>query len=534
MKLEKVDVLIIGAGASAAAFAWSLADTRMRIVCLEQGDWPNSTHFPSNGRDWEMRGMSEYGFSPNARRLPADYPIAEDDSPIKVANFNAVGGGTVIYGAHFPRMHPSDFRTRSLDGVGDDWPVDYDTLAPFYAENDRMMGVSGMAGDTAYPHKEPVMRPVPLGRAGEALARGFNAMGWHWWPTDLAIASEEYEGRAGCINLGHCTSGCTQGAKASVDITYWPAAVRAGVEVRTQCRVREVTCSDEGWATGAIYFDADGVEHFQAAEVVVMACNGIGTPRILLNSVSKAFPDGLANSSGLVGKNLMFHPCGLVTGVFDEELDGHRGTQNFISSHEFYETDTKRGFVRGYMLEANRGGGGPVLTALSGMMSGGIPLGEGHHAAFRRIFNRTTGLLVISEDLPEEHNRVTLDPVLKDSNGIPAPKISYRLSANTEAILKHGLERSSEVLRAAGAIHVATNSPLSVGGWHLMGTARMGRNPKTSVVNECGRSHDVKNLFVIDGSIFVTAGAVNPTPTIQALALYIADAMKSRLANLFD
>jgi choline dehydrogenase-like flavoprotein len=218
--------------------------------------------------------MSEYGFSPNTRRLPADYPIAEDDSPIKIANFNAVGGGTVIYGAHFPRMHPSDFRTRTLDGVGDDWPVDYDTLAPFYAENDRMMGVSGMAGDTAYPHKEPVMRPVPLGAAGETLARGFNAKGRHWWPTDLAIASEAYEGRAGCINLGHCTAGCAQGAKASVDITYWPAAVRAGVEVRTKCRVREISTNDEGWATGAIYYDADGVEQFQAAEVVVMACNG--------------------------------------------------------------------------------------------------------------------------------------------------------------------------------------------------------------------------------------------------------------------
>jgi choline dehydrogenase-like flavoprotein len=160
----------------------------------------------------------------------------------------------------------------------------------------------------------------------------------------------------------------------------------------------------------------------------------------------------------------MFHPCGLVTGIFDEELDGHRGSQNFISSHEFYETDKTRRFVRGYMLEANRGGGGPVLTALSGMMSGGIPLGEGHHAAFRRIFNRTTGLLVITEDLPEEHNRVTLDPVLKDAHGIPAPKITYRVSDNTLVMLQHGLERSSEVLRAAGAVHVTTNAPLSVGG----------------------------------------------------------------------
>src|SRR5271154_16993 len=140
---DKVDVLIIGAGASGAAVAWSLADTRMRIVCLEQGDWPNSSTFPSTGRDWEARQMSERSFSPNQRQAAADYPISEDDSPIKIANFNVVGGGTVLYTAHFPRLHPSDFRVRSLDGVAEDWPLDYATLVPFFEENDRMMGVSG-------------------------------------------------------------------------------------------------------------------------------------------------------------------------------------------------------------------------------------------------------------------------------------------------------------------------------------------------------------------------------------------------------
>jgi len=533
MGLDIADVVIVGAGASAAAAAWSLADTRMRIVCLEQGGWPNPAQFPSTGRDWEARALTDFAMSPNQRRAPSDYPVNDDASPIKVVNYNAVGGATVLFGAHFPRFHPSDFRVRTLDGVADDWPIDYSTLEPFYAQNDRMMGVSGLAGDPAYPAKNPVMPPLPLGRSGETLGRGFNAMGWHWWPTDCAIASRDYEGRPACMNLGHCTSGCAHGAKGSVDVTYWPAAVRAGVEVRTNCRVREIACNDEGFATGAIYYDANGVEHFQPAEVVIMACNGVGTPRILLNSVSKAFPDGLANSSGLVGKNLMFHPAGYVVGTFDDEQDGQRGSQNWLCSQEFYETDSARGFVRGYTLEGSRGGG-PVMTALGGMLSGSIPLGEGHHEAFRRSFNHTTGLILLCEDLPEECNSVTLDPDLKDSNGIPAPKIDYRLSENSIRMLDHARDRAEEALRAGGAHTVQSQIPISGSGWHLMGTARMGLDPKTSVVNEWGRSHDVRNLFIIDGSIFVTSAAVNPTPTIQALALYIADAMKQRLANLFD
>ena len=533
MKNPPVDVLIIGAGASGAAMAWSLADTRMRILCLEQGDWVKPSDYPSNGRDWEARQLAEFNFSPNVRAAPADYPINEVDSPIKIANYNGVGGGTVLYAGHFPRFHPSDFRVRSLDGVADDWPIDYATLAPFYAENDRMMGVSGLSGDPAYPPKEPMMPPLPLGKSGQTLARGMNKLGWHWWPSDSAVATEDYHGRARCINLGHCLGGCAQGAKASTDITYWPEAIRAGVELRTRCRVREITTNDQGMATGAIYYDADGVEHFQAAEVVVMACNGVGTPRILLNSTSARFPDGLANSSGLVGRNLMFHPYAAITGYFDQALDGYRGPGNCIWSQEFYETDRSRDFLRGYTFEFTRGRG-PVITALAGMRSGRVPWGDEHHTEYRRIFNRSTGMVAICEDLPEAHNRVTLDPTLVDSNGIPAPKITYKLSDNSRRMLDHAVARATEALRAAGAYEVASETPLAVGGWHLMGTARMGSDPTRSVVNEWGRSHDVKNLFIVDGSIFVTSAGVNPTSTIQALTLYIADAMKKRLANLFD
>jgi choline dehydrogenase-like flavoprotein len=532
-KNEPVDVLIIGAGASGAAVAWSLADTRMRILCLEQGDWVKPTDYPSNGRDWETRQLGDFHINPNRRAGPHDYPINEDNSPIKVTNFNGVGGGTILYAGHFPRLHPSDFKVRTLDGVADDWPIDYRTLEPFFAVNDRMMGISGLAGDPAYPPKDAVMPPLPLGRTGQVIGSAMNRLGWHWWPSDTAMATREYEGRAPCINLGHCIAGCAQGAKASTDITYWPAAIRQRVELRTRCRVREITTNEQGLASGVVYVDADGVERFQPAEIVIMACNGIGTPRLLLNSASSRHPNGLANSSDLVGRNLMFHPYASIRGFFDEPLDGYRGPHIGTWSHEFYETDRSRGFVRGYSWQINRGMG-PVMTAVNGMSIGRIPWGAGHHAAFKKLFDRSAAISAICEDLPELHNRVTLDAVLKDADGIPAPKIDYTLSDNSRLMLDHAIARGTELMREAGAHDVAVVAPQLYAGWHLLGTARMGTDPATSVVNEWGRSHDVKNLFIVDGSVFVTSGGVNPTSTLQAIALYVADQIKHRLANLFD
>jgi len=528
------DVLIIGAGASGAAVAWSLAETRMNVVCLEQGDWIDPTQLPGMRGDWEVRQLGDFHFSPNTRRRREDYPVNDGESPIAVSMFNAVGGSTILYAAHFPRFHPSDFRVRTLDGVADDWPIDYAQLAPYYDVNAHMMGVSGLAGDPAYPPKEVPLPPLPLGKLGTTLAKGFNRLGWHWWPSDSAIATREHEGRAPCVNAGTCLAGCPQGAKASTDITYWPPAIRGGVTLRTRCRVREITVGDDGMVNGAIYYDADGVERRQKAEVVVLACNGIGTPRLLLNSRSRHFPDGLANRSGLVGRNLMFHPYAMVMGLFDEPLEGYKGpTGCCIMSQEFYESDPSRGFVRGYSFEILRGFG-PVYTALWAMSKDELPWGADHHRTFAEIFDRTAGMVVISEDLPDPANSVTLDPDLADADGIPAPKINYRLGENSERMLAHSVARAIEVLEASGARRTIVESPLRLAGWHLMGTARMGTDPATSVVNPWGRCHDVRNLFIVDGSIFVTAGAVNPTNTIQALALYIADTMKKNLANLFD
>ena len=534
MPNEPVGVLIIGAGASGAAFAWSVADTGMNVLCLEQGPWMKQQDYPTNSLDWEARSMAEFSSSPNTRMLPADYPVNEDHSDISPLMFNAVGGSTILWAAHFPRFTPGDFRVKSEDGVAEDWPIDYETLEPFYAVNDRMMGVAGLAGDPAYPYHEPPLPPVPFGKLGNTLAAGFEKLGWHWWPSDSAILTKEYEGRAPCINLGPCTTGCAQGAKASTDITYWPAAQRKGVSLRTGCRVREITVRADGMADGVLYYDEEGRLQKQTAEIVVLACNGIGTPRLLLNSKSRQHPDGLANSSGLVGKNLMFHPYAMITGVFEEPLQGRRGPIGCsLWSHEFYATARSRGFVRGYSFEAMRGLA-PAQTALWGMARGRIPWGEGHHSAYTKLYDHTATLLGITEDLPEETNTVTLDPELKDSHGIPAPKINYRLSDNSRKMLAHAVERAKEALTSAGAVDTISEPLMRAAGWHLMGTARMGRDPKSSVVNEWGQAHDVKNLFIIDGSIFVTAGAVNPTSTIQTLALYVADSIKKNIETLFD
>ena len=530
---QPADVVIIGAGASGATAAWNLAETKMRIVCLEQGGWPDPSSYPSTGRDWETRTQSDFSINPNRRQQPGDYPVNDADSPIKIANFNGVGGGTVLYAGHYPRFHPSDFKVRSLDGVADDWPIDYSTLEPFYAENDRVTGVSGLAGDPAYPAKQSILPPLPLGKSGTKVAEGFNKLGWHWWPSDSAIATQPYNGRDKCINLGACLHGCAQGAKASTDITYWPEAIRAGVELRTWCRVKEITVDDAGMANGVAYFDEEGNEQFLGAHIVIIASNGVGTPRILLNSKSTAFPDGLANSSGLVGKNLMLHPYASIQGIFEDELDGYRGSPDSFWSQEFYETGDDRDFLRGFTYEFIRGRG-TVATALTGVGSGRVPWGAGHHKAFRQLHNRITGMVAICEDLPEEHNTVTLDHQLCDAHGIPAPKMTYTVSENSQKMLEFAVARATEVLRAAGAQDVMSEAPLAAGGWHLMGTARMGTDPTRSVVNEWGRSHDVKNLFIVDGSIFVTSAGVNPTRTIQTLALYITDQMKKRLTNLFD
>ena len=528
---EPVDVLVVGAGAAGAAFTWSVSRAGLHVLCLEQGDWVDPASYATTRGDWELTRQAEWHPDPNVRRSTSDYPVEATESAITPLMFNAVGGSTIHWSGHFPRFKPSDFRVKTLDGVADDWPLTYEELEPFFDLNDQMMGVAGLNGDPAYPPKSPrPTPPIPLGKLGETMARGFDRLGWHWWPSDSAILTRDYDGRRACNNCGPCDLGCPTGAKASTDVTYWPKALALGARLVTQARVREITVGPDGRADGVLYHDREGRVVEQKTGAVVLAANGIGTPRLLLNSRSAQFPDGLANRNGLVGRNLMFHPYAIVRGVFDEPLGGHRGpTGCSIISQEFYETDLSRGFVRGYSFQVGRGLS-PISTATGGLAGHGVPWGREHRRAYDRRFDRTLSVAVIGEDLPEAHNRVDLDPGLTDSHGIPAPRVSYTLSDNSRRMLEHGAARAREALLAAGARAVDVNPLLRAGGWHLMGTARMGTDPTTSVIDAEGRCHDVPNLYVVDGSAMVTSGGVNPTSTLQAVALYIADGMIRRRA----
>jgi choline dehydrogenase-like flavoprotein len=528
------DVLVIGAGASGAALSWRLGRAGFKVTCLEQGDWFPLDSYPMLQADWELRRLTDFNADPNVRRRPEDYPVENSESPFAPLMFNGVGGSTIHWSAHFPRFHPSDFRVRSLDGVADDWPLTYEELEPYYDLNDREIGVSGLRGDTAYPEKsERQTPPLPIGSFGTTLARGFDRLGWHWWAADTAIISSPFgEGRLPCNNCGPCDVGCSRGSRSSADVTYWPRALRDGVHLVTNARVREITVGSDGLASGALYYDASGDVREAKAAVVVMAANGIGTPRLLLNSTSAQFPDGLANRNGLVGKNLMFHPFAAVAGIFDEPLDSFYGPIGCsVYSHEFYETDERRGFLRGYQLQAVRQAG-PVSVSLGGFTGQRVPWGPDHHRQMAQRVGHIINLGIVGEDFPEEHNQVVLDPVLTDSHGIPAPRVRYRLSENSERMVDHAVSRAREALEAAGARAIQVNRALRPSGWHLLGTARMGDDPARSVVDRWGRAHDVRNLFIVDGSVFTTSAAVNPTTTIQALALRTADYLIANRRNL--
>src|SRR5215475_13035681 len=433
--MQGTDVLVIGAGASGAAVAWRLASAGIGVVCLEQGDWVDARAYPHWQPDWELHRHTDWSAEPNVRRLPQDYPVNDIASPITPLMYNAVGGSTIHWSAHFPRFRPSDFRVRTLDGVADDWPLTYAHLEPFFDLNDRMMGVAGLTGDPAYPPKSPrQVPPLPLGKLGQTIVQGFETLGWHWWPSDSAILTRPYDGRHACNNCGPCDIGCSQGAKASVDITYWPKALAQGARLTTQARVREITVRPDGRADGVLYYDAAGHIQEQKARLVVLACNGVGTPRLLLNSRSAMFPDGLANRSGLVGRNLMFHPYASVRGIFPERLEGWKGPIGcMIISQEYYETDPARGFVRGYSFQVVRGLS-PVASAVGGLGNQFLPWGADHRRLFDARWDRGISVAVIGDDLPEEHNRVVLDPDLVDADGIPAPQINYTLSDNSKRL----------------------------------------------------------------------------------------------------
>jgi choline dehydrogenase-like flavoprotein len=515
------DVLIIGGGTSGGVAGKHLAEAGFHVVCLEQGTWVNPSDMPGNRPEYELLGAKQWSPNPNVRGSQYDYPINDSDADTQMWMYSAVGGTSLIWAGCWIRALPSDFRVRTLDGVADDWPITYEELSPYYDAVAREIGAAVLPGNTAYPaNTSPApMTAHSINKTGRKVAEGMNRLGWHWWPGCNGIATREYGSLKQCQRLGVCRMGCPENAKGTTDVTHWPIAMKHGAEVITRARVSRITVDEKGRANGAVYIQ-DGKEHFQPASVVVLAANGVGTPRILLMSQSSRFPEGLANSSGLVGKRLMTHPYGTSVGIYDDPLDdwlGPNGEQ--IQSMQFYETDTSRGFVRGAKWHTMPMTG-PL--AMIGRVRGENPLssdlwGSEFCKKMEDSCNHMVEWVIMPEDLPEETNYVALDPQLKDSDGLPAPKIHYYQSENTRRLVDFNLQRSIECHLAAGATKAWVTNRGNPSG-HIIGTTKMGNDPKTSVVDKFGRTHDVPNLYIVDASVFTTATAANITATTLALA----------------
>jgi len=519
----KTDVLVIGGGLSGAISSLQLARAGVEVTCLEQGNWTNPHDYPGDKADFELLALKQWHANPNVRNWKVDYRILDDTSDIKPLLFNGVGGSTVLFSAHWMRFLPSDFRVRSLDGVADDWPIKYEDLAPYYDANEIDIGVSGIAGDPAYPDRpEYPLPPLPIQPWGEKIATAHRRLGWHWWPGSNAILSRPYASRRPCVQRSTCRVGCNEGAKSSADRSLWPAAIKAGATLRTGARVSRILTNGQGLASGVLFNDQDGSTHKIEASVVILASHAIGSTRLLLKSANAQFPDGLANSSGQVGHNLMMHPLARVVGLFDEDMaswQGHWGQS--IYSMEFAETRPEHDFVRGGKWNLAPTGG--PLTAATYPTDGKPVIGEALHDRVTNWLGRSALWGVTAEDLPEAHNRLLLDKDEFDEDGDGLPRLIYKTSENSRRMLAFMTDRVKESFAAAGVTKTLQQSFAPDAGWHPLGTCRMGKSPDSSVVNEWNQCHDIANLYIVDGSTFVTSSSVNPAATIAALARRAVD-----------
>ena len=519
MKREKTDILIIGTGASGAASAWNLSKLNLKITCLEQGPFIDKKKYSFNNVNREINKFKDFNIDPNQRRFNSDYPINTANSAISIANYNAVGGSTLIYSGHYPRFHPSDFNTKKIDNVGSNWLFNYYDLEKYYNLNDKMVGVSGLTGDPAYPKINNLLPPLDIGYSGNLLAKAFNALGWHWWPSYSAVKkSKKFK----------------KGIRPTAVEIYLNKAVKNGVVIKPNSRVLKIKTSSKNIANGDIYLNQNNKKIFLEASIILLAASGIGTPRILFNSSNKKFPNGLANTSGQLGKNLMLHPLGYVEGHFNKFLATNEGAEGCaLYSHEFYETNKKRGFKRGYTIQLLKSPG-PIESFHYLKKFNKIKFGKFFLKDFFNYFGRTIPLAIICEDLPDKNNYVELDHKNKDSNGMPGIKVNYKLSKNTKKMLSHGIKQCKKLFKNAGAKNTVAFGPVRNTGWHLVGTAKMGTSKKNSVVNKFGQCHDVSNLFIVDSSIFPSSSGVNIASTVQAVSLMISDYIKKNLTKLIN
>jgi len=540
---DEVDFVVIGSGSAGGIIAKELSTSGFSVVVLEQGPFRTAADFTHDSLSVFMFQELQDGGSRNSQQTFRREEGETAQVPQRAPAFYAsgVGGSSVHFTGNFWRLRESDFTERSMLGpisgtTFADWPISYEELEPYYTRVDWEIGVSGTPGpDDSFRSRQFPLPPFPIKSSGVLMERGAQKLGWTVQPEPHAILSGPLNGRPGCINCGFCMGfGCEVNAKSSTLAAMIPDAMASGnCEIRAECAVFRIETNEQDRASEVMYYDPDGNERAQKAKAIVLSANGAETPRLLLNSASERHPDGLANSSGFVGRNLMFNSHANVQAVFEHPLNDYKGVQVSRMVHHFYESDPARGFYGGGGIDAR-----PFMAAvpLTFSLMGHRPEGQNWGAEFKKNlehdFTRTMFLFGSGTSLPMDRNNITIDPTHKDRWGRPSLRITYKDHDDDMALAHFLQDRSAELLDAAGATK-AWRAPIhhQSNGAHLLGTCRMGDDPSRSVVDRYHRSHDISNLFICDGSSMVTSGRGQPTMTIMALAFRAAEHIAAAANN---
>ena len=500
-------VVIIGSGAGGGTLANELCQKGVNVVVLEAGKRYTIDDFTNV----EWNSFSQLAWL-DKRTTSGSWRVAKDFGGLPTWICKAVGGTTTHWAGASLRIQENEFKVKSV--YGDipganllDWPLTLKDLEPYYSKAEDKMGVTRTHGIPGLPGNNNF----------KVMYEGARRLGYqHCHTGRMAINSRPRKGRVACQQLGFCFQGCKTGAKWSTLYTEIPAAEATGrFDLRPQSHVIQITHDKSGKADGVVYVAKDGKQHRQKARLVCVAGNAIETPRLLLMSESAKYPDGLANSSGQVGKNYMRHMTGSVYATFDKPVNMYRGTTMAGIITDESGNDPKRGFVGGYEMESLSLG----LPFMAAFLDPGA-WGPSFTAAMDQ-YDHMAGMWLVGEDMPQEQNGVTLHPTEKDQNGMPVPNVHFDDHVNDIAMRNHAYKQGSAVYDAVGATAVFEVPPYP--STHNLGTCRMSAKAKDSVCNKWGQTHDIKNLFISDGSQFTTGGAENPTLTIVTLAIRQAD-----------
>ncbi len=495
-------VVIIGSGAGGGTLANGLAQQGINTVVLEAGPLHDKADFLAD----EWASFSQLAWL-DPRTTSGSFRLAKDFAGLPAWIVKAVGGTTIHWAGALLRFQPHEFKALSTYGKVDeanllDWPIGYDDLEPYYAKAEDRMGVTRTNG----------IGGLPGNNNFKVMHAGAEKLGYSCNTGHMAINSQPRDGRLACQQRGFCFQGCRFGAKWSTLYTELPEGVATGhLEIRPESHVARIEHDKKGRISGVVYFDKDGKEQRQKARVVAVAGNSLETPRMLLNSASSMFPDGLANSSGQVGRNYMRHMTGSVYATFEEQVNMYRGTTMAGIISDEARHDPSRGFVGGYEME-NLSLGLPFMAAFLNPGAWGAEFTDAMDQ-----YSYMAGMWLVGEDMPRESNRITLNTDVKDAYGMPVANVHYDDHPNDVAMREHAFERGEAIYNAVGAKKTIRTPPYP--STHNLGSCRMSAKAQDGVCNGVGQTHDIPNLFISDGSQFTTSAAENPTLTIVAMAL---------------